>query len=152
MELLILSKLQWDLSAITPYDYLDVMINSLETEEVLAPKFKSRSTAETSESVRRDTEKLVTLCATDDIFVPLKPSVLAAASLLTAIERSDLAKLVNLNEIIDSVENMANLDKVNKSWLPTQVHLFTLLFTISAPRKKLQGPDWSDIFGFDQSD
>ena len=59
MELVILSRLKWDLSTVTPYDFLEhllklVMENNgslLETEQM--------------KSIRNDAEKLIILCATE---------------------------------------------------------------------------------------
>ena len=59
MELVILSRLKWDLSTVTPYDFLEhllklVMENNgslLETDQM--------------KSIRNDAEKLIILCATE---------------------------------------------------------------------------------------
>ena len=47
MELLILSKLKWDLTAVTSYDYLDYMIHNVQESKL-------------DSQVKRNSEKLVT--------------------------------------------------------------------------------------------
>ena len=105
MELLILSKLKWDLTAITSYDYLDYMINSLnQSSEVIA---------EMETQVRRNTEKLVTLCATDETFMSMPPSLVAASAFLTALEQDkSISNKVNLNQVIGCIKHHTNLEVV----------------------------------------
>ena len=106
MELLILSKLKWDLTAITSYDYLDYMINSLDLQPV-------SMMAEVETKVRRNTEKLVTLCATDETFMSMPPSLVAASALLTALEQDKtISNKVNLNQIIGCIKHHTNLEMV----------------------------------------
>ena len=118
MELLILSKLKWDLTAITSYDYLDYMINSLDQSSAIL--------AEMETQVRRNTEKLVTLCATDETFMSMPPSLVAASALLTAIEQDQsLSNKVNLNQIIGCIKKHTNLELVSNiyTYLPYKVLL-----------------------------
>ena len=113
MELLILSKLKWDLTAITSYDYLDYMINSLDQSSAIL--------AEMETQVRRNTEKLVTLCATDETFMSMPPSLVAASALLTAIEQDQsLSNKVNLNQIIGCIRKHTNLELVSNIYLRVQ--------------------------------
>jgi hypothetical protein len=111
MELLILSKLKWDLTAITPYDYLDYMINSLSTTTSSLDSLES--------SVRRNTEKLVTLCATDETFLSMSPSLVASASLVAAIEQDSnyltntLSYAINLNQIVACILTATKIDLVS---------------------------------------
>ena len=55
MELLILSKLKWDLSALTPYDFLEYLVR------LLAGDDGSLDTR----LLRRHTENFIVLCATE---------------------------------------------------------------------------------------
>lgn len=109
MELLILSKLKWDLTAITSYDYLDYMINYLPENSA------SSSLFEGSGKIRKNTEKLVTLCATDETFVSMPPSLVAGAALITAIEQdSKNCKInLNLNQIVACIQDITNLELVS---------------------------------------
>ena len=54
MELLILSKLKWDLSAITPYDFLEYLLRLL-----------AEGSNIDSAQLRRHTENFIILCATE---------------------------------------------------------------------------------------
>ena len=109
MELLILSKLKWDLTAITSYDYLDYMINSLDLQDQNVSVM-----AEVETKVRRNTEKLVTLCATDETFMSMPPSLVAASALLTALEQDKtISNKVNLNQIIGCIKHNTNLEMVS---------------------------------------
>ena len=56
MELLILSKLKWDLSAVTPYDFLEHLLRLLIQEGAIL---------EEESLLRRHTENFIILCATE---------------------------------------------------------------------------------------
>ena len=100
MELLILSKLKWDVTAITAYDYLDHLIialkksiyNDNESEET-SPHAKNETQSSSliqllnSSSVRINAEKIILLCATDYRFASLPPSVVASSALMSAIQQ-----------------------------------------------------------------
>lgn len=109
MELLILSKLKWDLTAITSYDYLDFMINTVSTTSSTSTLISEGN------QVRKNTEKLVTLCATDETFMSMPPSLVAASALVTAIEQDDSNQHINLNEIVACIRNSTNLQIVRVS-------------------------------------
>ena len=102
MELLILSKLKWDVTAITAYDYLDHLLNALkksiynsEGSETIAYDNKTVKNEPTSSliqllnssSLRITAEKIILLCATDYRFANLPPSVVASAALMSAIQQ-----------------------------------------------------------------
>ena len=145
MELLILSKLKWDLTAITSYDYLDYMINDTITPKVSQPilitstpkpttlvqtnnsskLFEQQSSNSQLESkVRRNTEKLVTLCATDETFMSMPPSLVAASALVTAIEQDPtVTNNFNLNQIVNNIRDLTKLEIVS---ILSKIH--TLIF------------------------
>ena len=107
-----MSKLKWDLTAITSYDYLDYMINSSISKEgnsstnLLQPKLETK--------VRRNTEKLVTLCATDETFMTMPPSLVAASALVTAIEQdTTVTNNFNLNQIVTNIRDLTKLEIVS---------------------------------------
>ena len=138
MELLILSKLKWDLTAITSYDYLDYMINSLnQSSEVIA---------EMETQVRRNTEKLVTLCATDETFMSMPPSLVAASAFLTALEQDkSISNKVNLNQVIGCIKHHTNLEVV-RGKNQNIVELYFIIFPyFLGPFEKLQTPNGKDI-------
>ena len=102
MELLILSKLKWDLTAITAYDYLDHLLNALkksiyndeESEDIRQKSNTVKNETESSlhqllcsNSLRTNAEKIILLCATDYRFANLPPSVVASAALMSAIQQ-----------------------------------------------------------------
>lgn len=59
MELLILSKLKWDLSAITPYDFLEHLLRLLvEDGAILQSDFMHSD-------LLKATEEVIILCATE---------------------------------------------------------------------------------------
>jgi len=121
MELLILSKLKWDLTAITSYDYLDYMINSLDLQDQNVSVM-----AEVETKVRRNTEKLVTLCATDETFMSMPPSLVAASALVTALEQDKtISNKVNLNHIIGCIRHNTNLEMAH---LKNCKHLMEKIF------------------------
>ena len=102
MELLILAKLKWDLTAITAYDYLDHLLNALKNSEPnqnefdAVPKRIENVKPDTitsmrcllnSATLRLNAEKIILLCATDYRFANLPPSVVASAALMSAIQQ-----------------------------------------------------------------
>ena len=104
MELLILSKLKWDLTAVTSYDYLDYMIHNV-----------SQDSSPLDPKVKRDSEKLVTLCAKEEEFISTPPSLVAASALITSIEQNNLINQfgLNLNHILHSVLEASNTTMVS---------------------------------------
>ena len=104
MELLILSKLQWDLTAITAYDYLDYLLTTLMTN------------SSNEKALKSSTEKLIAMCAAESAFMELPPSLIASASLASAVQQdfesnppcSDL----NLNEIVRKLQRVTKTEMV----------------------------------------
>merc|ERR1719410_2466319 len=73
-ELLILLKLRWELSSTTAMDYLDHIIPRL-----CLPNYIDIV------SLRKKTETIITLAATDYYFAYKPPSLIAATSILAAL-------------------------------------------------------------------
>ncbi|XP_001622285.2 G1/S-specific cyclin-D2 [Nematostella vectensis] len=71
-ELLVLGKLKWDVSAVTPHDFLDQIFSRLPLD---------RSTLDV---LRKHASTFIVLCCTDDKFLLYTPSMLAAASVCAA--------------------------------------------------------------------
>lgn len=107
MELLILSKLQWDLTAITAYDYLDYLLTTL-----------MMTSAGNEKALKSSTEKLIAMCAAESQFMELPPSLIASASLASAVQQdfesnppcSDL----NLNEIVRKLQRVTKTEMVRE--------------------------------------
>jgi len=105
MELLILSKLKWDLSAVTPYDFLEHLLRLLTEGGAILE----------SDLLRRHTENFIILCATEFRFSMYPPSMLSSAAIAAAaqglLERSeyhgqyDIQDLVGRLQILTRVEN-----------------------------------------------
>ena len=75
-ELLVLYKLHWELSSITPIDYLDQAIPRLGLNEEVVDLI----------DLRRRTQTILVLAITDYQFAFHPPSLLAASAILTAIQ------------------------------------------------------------------
>jgi len=73
-ELLVLSRLKWDLAAITPNDFVNPLLRRL------SPWTKGKETI-----IKRHTQTFIALCAADFKFSMNPPSMVAAACMLTAI-------------------------------------------------------------------
>lgn len=98
-EILILGKLKWDLSAVTPYDFLEQIFCRLPLPQ------EHRSV------LRKHAATFIALCCTDDKFLMYPPSMLAAASICAAFAgisgQKDVAtsrKLLHLLQNITNVE------------------------------------------------
>lgn len=72
-EMLVLGRLKWDLAAITPNDFLDYIIQRLPL-------------AKANHVIKRHAQTFITLCATDFKFTMYPPSMIAAASIASAIQ------------------------------------------------------------------
>ena len=124
-----MSKLKWDLTAITPYDYLDFMINAVDSNTTVDSR-----TPSSSPEVRKNSEKLVTLCATDESFLTFSPSLIAASALVTAIEQ-DSNPNFNIHQIVLNLQNVAS--KMDLSTLKNCMSLIDRIF--------LQGENSEDL-------
>jgi len=93
-ELLVLYKMQWELSAITPMDYLDHALPRLDLEQHVY-----------MEELRTRTETILVIAATDYQFSYHSPSVMAASAIFTALQSlsspdaSEVAKTAFYREI-----------------------------------------------------
>lgn len=105
MELLILSKLKWDLSAITPYDFLHHLLRLLEEEGPLLQEEQFR--------VQEFSQTILLSCAKDFRFSMYTPSMLSSAAIATAAAiglrgeagNFDITELVRRLQILTRVEN-----------------------------------------------
>ena len=79
-ELLVLYKLHWELSSITPLDYLDHALPRLGLNEEVIDMT----------DLRRRTETILVLAATDYQFTYHYPSLLAASAIMTALQSFSL--------------------------------------------------------------
>ena len=72
-EMKVLEEIQWDLSAVTPYDYLE--------------QFFARFSFSNAGAIRKHAATLIASCYTDDTFFMYPPSLLATASVSMAFTR-----------------------------------------------------------------
>ena len=64
MELLILSKLKWDLSAVTPYDFLEHLLRQLQEEDgALLQEHSTSNRLLQEEQFKKNTERIILNCA-----------------------------------------------------------------------------------------
>lgn len=84
MELLVLSKLKWDLASLTPLDFIDHFLAQMAVRRENRP------------ILRKHAQTFVALCATDVKFIASPPSMVAAGSMVAAVEGLQL-KMVGDN-------------------------------------------------------
>ena len=63
MELLILSKLKWDLSAVTPYDFLEHLLRQLQEDGALLQEHTTSNRLLQEEQFKKNTERIILNCA-----------------------------------------------------------------------------------------
>ena len=69
MELLILSKLKWDLSAVTPYDFLEHLLRQLQEDSALAEEQNTSNRLLQEEQFKKNTERIILNCAQEFRYV-----------------------------------------------------------------------------------
>lgn len=106
---MVLYKMQWELSAITPLDYLDHVFPRLDIDALVD-----------MEELRRRTETILVLAATDYQFCYHNPSLMAASAILTALQSlsSDFIKEVTPRlQAATLTSTVSNLN-ILKKWEP----------------------------------
>ncbi|CAD5115309.1 DgyrCDS4297 [Dimorphilus gyrociliatus] len=71
MEMVVLFRLKWDLSAITPNDFLDQILDRLKPGDL--------------KRIKRYAQTYIALCSTEFKFASMPPSLVSSASLATAL-------------------------------------------------------------------
>jgi len=92
-ELLVLYKMQWELSAITPLDYLDHAFPRLGLENLVD-----------MDELRRRTETILVLTATDYQFAYHSPSLMAASAIMTALQSLSTNPRAIIKEILPRIQ------------------------------------------------
>merc|ERR1712012_753186 len=92
-ELFVLYQMQWELSAITPLDYLDHAIPRLDLENHVD-----------IEELRRRTETILVLAATDYQFAYHSPSLMAASAIMTALQSLSTNPGAIVKEILPRIQ------------------------------------------------
>ena len=128
-----MSKLDWDMSAVIAFDFVEHIIQRVavvcgvgfNVDVVCGVGFNV-------DVVRRHSETLITMCSAHHIFSCISPCLIAASSVLTTLrpflESSgnvkttealspcssvDSATLPDMEEVLDVVENITTIAKVN---------------------------------------
>ncbi len=142
MELLILSKLKWDLTAITAYDFLDHILERLQQGQDGADEAAGEggdsspllgSNRSHLDSLRRHTEHLVSLCATDSSFLlaPTPPSVVASAALASALQQDFDSQPPDgeacLGDIFARIRKLARIEMVRRRTRQALAQAHTML-------------------------
>ncbi|GAB6029963.1 hypothetical protein CHUAL_005658 [Chamberlinius hualienensis] len=98
-ELLVLSKLKWDMRAITPHDFLEYILRRL-------PSYNNDC------RVKRHALTFMTICASDFTFSMHSPSIIAAASILSAIKGliDPSRQREEVNSIISKLHSITHID------------------------------------------
>ncbi|XP_040321970.1 G1/S-specific cyclin-D1 isoform X1 [Herpailurus yagouaroundi] len=74
MELVLVNKLKWNLAAMTPHDFIEHFLSKMPVAE------------ENKQIIRKHAQTFVALCATDVKFISNPPSMVAAGSVLAAVQ------------------------------------------------------------------
>ena len=117
-ELLVLYKLHWELSSITSLDYLDHALPRLCLNEEMFDMA----------DLRRRTETILVLAATDYQFTYHYPSLLAASAIMTALQSYSVFNCTSSNATSDVIgdkqdeQAKVNLSREIKLRLQTATH------------------------------
>lgn len=100
-ELIVVSKLKWDLSSVIPNDFLDQLIPRIQLPE--EPKCQR-------ELIRTHSQTFITLCATEFEFSLSPASMVAAASISTAV--AGLVKLswTQKRELLERLHEITSIE------------------------------------------
>nr|KAF6342624.1 cyclin D1 [Pipistrellus kuhlii] len=74
MEMVLVNKLKWNLAAMTPHDFIEHFLSKMPVAEV------------NKQIIRKHAQTFVALCATDVKFISNPPSMVAAGSVVAAVQ------------------------------------------------------------------
>lgn len=104
-----LSRLKWDMCAITPHDFVDLLLSRLD-QRVATVDVNDRW-----DTTRRSTHGLIALCALEYKFTMCPPSMIACACLVAAL-RSELDPTANdlagITELLTQLQNITHIEMV----------------------------------------
>lgn len=113
-EVLLLSKLEWDVSAVIAFDFVEHIIQRLEKMTKL----------ENLESIRNQSEMLITMCSGHYNFSNMSPCLIATACVLTSLNGEE-------NSSLSSTSAMSISSSSSSSGLsPTKHEEFSKLFNL----------------------
>lgn len=104
-----LSRLKWDMCAITPHDFVDLLLTRLDhrAEVNLNDRW---------DATRRTAHGLIALCALEYKFTMCPPSMIACACLIAALrsEPSSAADdLVAVNDLLAQLQAITHIESVS---------------------------------------
>lgn len=142
-EVLLLSKLEWDMSSVIALDFVEHIIQRIQRLNL----------GLNGDLIRANAETVITMCASHHMFSPLAPSHVAAACVLTTLRQmvegpitnlirdtpspsscssgasttSSPSKLrpLDLEHVLDEVERITQIEKVHIREVMDQVELLT---------------------------
>ncbi len=95
--MLLLSKLDWDVSSVIASDFIEHILVRLER----------RGDSDIDlEDLRGHIEAILTLCASESDFIGLEPSLIASSAVLIAVEDEEKEKL------LDAIQHFTLIEKV----------------------------------------
>ncbi|KAG7253462.1 hypothetical protein CRUP_002286, partial [Coryphaenoides rupestris] len=97
MELLVLTKLKWDLASVTPLDFIDIFMSRLPVRTENRPV------------LRKHAQTFVALCATDVKFIASPPSMVAAGSLVASVKGLQMRIVGNAMTAQNLTESLAKI-------------------------------------------
>ncbi|XP_028305676.1 G1/S-specific cyclin-D1 [Gouania willdenowi] len=97
MELMVLNKLKWDLASLTPLDFIDHFLAQLAVRKENRP------------ILRKHAQTFVALCATDVKFIASPPSMVAAGSMVAAVEGLQMKMVGNATMSQELTEQLAQI-------------------------------------------
>uniref|UniRef100_A0A6A7G2P5 G1/S-specific cyclin-D3-like n=1 Tax=Hirondellea gigas TaxID=1518452 RepID=A0A6A7G2P5_9CRUS len=124
-EILVVAKLRWDLCPVTPIDFVDVLLQQISID------------ADTG-SVRRHAAVLIAVAATERHFISQRPSYIAGAAIMAAMQGLTHASLSNMAPCIENISNMLDSS-------PDVIQ--TLLFALEESLKRASGSNSSSNGG-----
>jgi len=110
MELLILSKLKWDLSAVTPYDFLEHLLRQLQEDGALAQEQNTSNRLLQEEQFKKNTERIILNCAQEFRFSLYTPSMLSSAAIATAAALGMKDSDFDINELVRRLQTITRVD------------------------------------------
>ncbi|XP_019963536.1 G1/S-specific cyclin-D1-like isoform X2 [Paralichthys olivaceus] len=109
MELLVLNKLKWDLASVTPLDFIDHFLSQLPVSR------------ESRTILRKHAQTFAKLCATDNKFIASPPSMVAAGSMVAAVEGLQIKMVGNALMAQKLTEQLAQTIRSDSVGLPSSM-------------------------------
>ncbi|KAG7255397.1 hypothetical protein CRUP_018592 [Coryphaenoides rupestris] len=126
MELLVLTKLKWDLASVTPLDFIDIFMSRLPVRTENRPV------------LRKHAQTFVALCATDVKFIASPPSMVAAGSLVASVKGLQMRIVGNAMTAQNLTESLAKIIRSDPDCLRACQEQIESLFETSLCQAQLQ--------------